>query len=310
MIDKCVALSAAYLTSPKASDSIARDPYWPKWDSPWWHMTLLWELGRADAIPKEAAETMFRALDERYPRWFPNPREPLPEGKDPHRDALCHCALGNMYQTLSACGIDVDGRAPWMRAWFLRYQLPDGGVNCSDGVYAKGGSSSVQSTLPVLEAVLAAGRPLTPTEEEYVDRGAMYLLERRLVFRARDNQLMNPDFLRIGFPRFYDYDLLRGLAFLTDWSRVRRKRVPRPAVQWVFDSLEERFSGDARVRVEKDLFISGETSLNPDEKGAWSRGPVKTFPLLDAVRKVGTVSDVLSRSWAEAVAVLGPRLEG
>lgn len=309
MIDKCVALSSAYLTSKKAMASLARDPYWPKWDSPWWHMTLLWELGRADAIPKEAAEAMLAAIDERYPRWFPNPREPLPDGKDPYRDALCHCALGNIYQALSACGIDVDARAPWMRAWFLRYQLPDGGVNCTESVYEKGGSSSVQSTLPVMEAVLSAGRPLTPSEEEFVDRGASYLLERRLVFRARDNQLMNPDFLQIGFPRFYDYDVLRGLSYITDWARVRRKRVQRAAVGWVFDSLEERFS-DARVRVEKDLFIGGETSWNPDERGAWTRGPSKSFPLLDAVRRTGTISEALTRSWTEAVAVLGPRLEG
>ena len=309
MIESRVAISSAYLTSAKAAESLARDPYYPKWDAPWWHMTLLWELGRADAIPRQAAEAMLAAIEAKYLRFFPNPREPLPPGKDPYRDAMCHCSLGNMYQTLSACGIDVDARAPWMRAWFLHYQLPDGGLNCTDAVYEKGGSSSVQSTVPALEAVLAAGRPLTPVEEAFVDRGAEYLLERRLVFRARDGQLMNPDFLRIGFPRFYDYDLLRGLAFLTDWARVRRRRVPRAAVGWVFDSMEDRFP-DARVRVEKEGLVGTETSLNPGADGTWGRGPARTFPLLDAVRKPGTVSEVLTRSWSEIVSVLGPRLQG
>jgi hypothetical protein len=309
-LDAKIAMSASYLTSLKAAESLTADPYWPKWDSPWWHMTLLWELGRADAIPKPAAEAMLAAIEAKYVKYFPNPREPLPEGKDYHRDGLCHCGLGNMYQTLSACGIDVDGRAPWMRAWFLHYQLPDGGVNCDEKVYEKGGSSSVQSTLPVLEAVLAAGRPLTPVEESFVDRGAEYLLERRLAFRASDpGRVMAPEFLEIGFPRFYDYDFLRGIAFITDWARVRRRKVQRSAVGWVFEAMDGRFP-DARVRLEKPGIIETENTLALGEDGKWSRAPSTTFSLLDAVRKPGTISDVLSRSWAEVVAVLGPRIEG
>ncbi|UPT74862.1 MAG: hypothetical protein M0D55_03870 [Elusimicrobiota bacterium] len=138
MIDRWVAVSTAYLGSKKALDALALDPYWPKWDSPWWHMTLLWEMGRADAIPLDAAEAMLAAIETKYVKYFPNPREPLPPGKDYHRDGLCHCGLGNMYQTLQARGLDLDRRAPWMRAWFLHYQLPDGGLNCDDKVYEKG----------------------------------------------------------------------------------------------------------------------------------------------------------------------------
>src|SRR5271167_2790717 len=88
MIERWIAASTAYLDSAKARESLVRDPYWPKWDSPWWHMTLLFELDRADAIPKEAAESMLAAIEKKYPRWFPNPRDPLPAGKDSHRDGL------------------------------------------------------------------------------------------------------------------------------------------------------------------------------------------------------------------------------
>lgn len=309
MIERWIAVSAAYLDSQKAKDSLALDPYWPKWDSPWWHMTLLWELGRADAIPKEAAEAMLAAIEAKYVRYFPNPREPLPPGKDYHRDGLCHCALGNMYQTLAACGLDLDARAPWMRAWFLHYQLPDGGLNCDEKAYEKGGASSVQSTLPALEAVLAAGRPLTPIEEHFVDRGAAYLLERRLAFRLRDGQLMDPGFLEIGFPRYYDYDILRGLSFIADWARLRKRRVQRRAVGWVFDSFDERFP-DGRIKVEKPGLFATENNLMPDKGGSWVRGKTATFPLLDSVRKPGTLSEVLTRSWAETRKVLEARLEG
>lgn len=309
MIESWIAVSAAYLASKKAKESLALDPYWPKWDSPWWHMTLLWELGRADAVPKEAAEAMFAAIESKYVRYFPNPREPLPPGRDAHRDGLCHCALGSMYQTLSACGLDLDARAPWMRAWFLHYQLPDGGLNCDDKAYEKGGSSSVQSTLPALEAVLAAGRPLTPIEEHFVDRGAEYLLERRLAFRLRDGQLMNPDFLEIGFPRFYDYDILRGLAFIADWARLRKRRVQRRAVGWVLDAFDGRFP-DGRIKIEKTGLFASENTLLLDEDRNWVRGPAASFPLLDSVRKPGSMSETLTRSWAQTRKILESRLEG
>jgi hypothetical protein len=268
-------------------------------------MTLLFELGRADAIPKDAAEAMLAAIEGKYARWFPNPREPLPPGKDAARDGMCHCGLGNMLQALEACGVDVDGRAPWMRAWFLRYQLPDGGVNCDEKAYERGTCSSIQSTLPALEAVLSAPRPLTLAEQEFVDRGAEYLVERRLACRRRDGRPMDEDFLKIGFPRFYDYDVLRGLSFLAAWSRIRRRPVAREAVAPTLSALSARFP-DGTIRVEK-AGLAAEGSLNPGEGGKWARGGASGFPLLDASRRVGEPSAILTRRWAEARAALGAR---
>ncbi|MBI3288830.1 MAG: hypothetical protein HYZ74_04860 [Elusimicrobia bacterium] len=302
MSERWIEVSAGYLSSVKARQSLAVDPYWPKWDSPWWHMTLLWELGRADAIPTEAAEAMLAAVEAKYVRYFPNPREPLPAGKDPHRDAACHCGLGHIYQTLAARGIDLDARAPWMRAWFLRYQLPDGGLNCEESAYAAGGASSIQSTLPVLEAVLSVRRPLTPIEEEFLDRGAQYLLDRRLAYRRRDGQPMRADFLTIGFPRFYDYDVLRGLSFLASWSRARRQIVPRAAVAETMAALSARFP-DGVVRVERGG-LSGEGSLNRSADGKWEKGAASTFALLESSRRVGAASRVLTARWAEIRSVL------
>ncbi|MFI5344758.1 MAG: hypothetical protein ACHQ51_00135 [Elusimicrobiota bacterium] len=305
MNERWIAASTAYLNSAKARESLERDPYWPKWDSPWWHMTLLFELDRADAIPKEAAEAMFAAIQSKYLRFFPNPREPLPPGKDPHRDAPCHCALGNMYQTLDACGIDLDGRAPWMRAWFLHYQLPDGGLNCDEKAYEKGAAASIQSTLPALEAVLRVARPFTPAEELFLDRGAEYLIERRLACRRRDGRVMNEAFLKVGFPRFYDYDVLRGLSFLAAWSRARRTTVPPDAVAGVLSALAARFP-DGTIRVEKSG-LAAEGSLNPGEGGVWARGTASAFPLLESARRAGSDSAVLTKRWAEVRAAFARR---
>lgn len=299
MIEREIESSRAYLASAQAQDSLAADPYWPKWDSPWWHMTVLWELGRARDIPSEASEAMLAALAGRYLTFFPNPREPLPAGKDPWRDAQCHCALGTMYQVLRDCGHDVDAKAPWIRRWFLHYQLPDGGLNCDDAAYAAGGASSIQSTLPALEAILRGAKGgHTPAEEAFLDRGAAYLMERRLAYRRRDGMVMDARFLEVAFPRFYDYDILRGLAFLVEWVIVREGKVPVASVSAAMQQLAGRFP-DGVVKVERPGLADAKTLLLKD--GTWVKGGgAGGFALLDACRRKGTPIATLTKAWSGA----------
>ena len=136
-----------------------------------------------------------------------------------------------------------------------------------------------------------------------MDRGAEYLIERRLVCRRRDGKVMDESFLKIGFPRFYDYDVLRGLSFLAGWSRARRRTVPRDAVAGAMSALAARFP-DGNIRVEKPGLVA-EDSRNPGADGAWSRGAASSFPLLESVRRAGQVSGALTRRWAEVRSVLG-----
>ncbi len=300
MIDRWVETSRAYLASAKAQDSLAADPYWPKWDSPWWHMVTLWELGRAKDIPPEASSAMLEAVATRYLDFFPNPREPLPAGRDAHRETHCHCSLGIMYQVLRDCGHDVDAKAPWIRRWFLHYQLPDGGLNCDDKAYASGGASSIQSTIAALEAVLRGAKGShTPAEEAFLDRGAAYLMERRLAYRRNGGAVMKPEFLQVAFPRFYDYDVLRGLGFLVEWVIVRGGKVPIEAVSDAMRALAARFP-DGVVKVERPGLADAKTLVR-GEDGAWSKGGAAAgFPLLDACRRPGTPIPALSKAWSGA----------
>jgi hypothetical protein len=105
--------SVAYLLSCQATEAIAREPYWPKWDSPWWHMVLLHELGLTEQIPVVAAQAMAVSLRTHYLPTFPFCEADVPEGIDPHRQTLCHCALGSMVQVLAGTGIVVDEAVPW-----------------------------------------------------------------------------------------------------------------------------------------------------------------------------------------------------
>lgn len=59
-VAEALAKLKASLSSASALQSIERDPYWPKWDSPWWHMSLLNEMDLAKEIPATCISKMFR----------------------------------------------------------------------------------------------------------------------------------------------------------------------------------------------------------------------------------------------------------
>lgn len=182
-VEAGIADSARYLGSDAALRSLEADVYWPKWHSPWWHMLLLHELGEARRIPDRAAARMIEALDAFPIKIFPVQPGDLPPTADPHRDVLCHCALGSVYQILAACGRDVGRELPWIGPWFARYQMADGGLNCDETAYRAGDEcpSSMVATVAPLEAMLL-GRPgdWAPDHAAFVDRAAGFLIERRL----------------------------------------------------------------------------------------------------------------------------------
>ncbi|MBI2899126.1 MAG: hypothetical protein HYY17_03010 [Planctomycetes bacterium] len=255
-----------YLESEEALQAIERDPYWPKWDGPWWRMVLLREMGMARLIPRACIDATMRAIDRRCLHFFPFRIEEVPRGVDPIRGIPCHCQLGTLYQLLHACGVDVDRELPWIRPWFLKYQLPDGGLNCDEAAYTKPEPhSSVVSTLPPLEAVLfCTRRDFTREERSFLDRGAEYLVQRRLFRSKRTGAAIDESWLRPAFPRFYFYDVLRGLRL------AARLGIESPEAMEVAASAEP---------VRRDL---GGTATWIFEEGEWKKGPARSFPLLDA----------------------------
>ncbi len=291
-----------YLDSSAARESLEADPYWPKWDAPWWRMTLLWEMGLADRIPSAAAQALVHALSTKCLHTFPFRIEDVPAGVDPIRGIPCHCQLGTGYQVLAACGVAVDGELPWIRSWFLKYQLPDGGLNCDEEAYVRPTPrSSVVSTLPPLEAVLrCTKRPLTPEEETFLDRGAAYLIARSLCRSIkRGGAVIDATWLQPGFPRFYFYDVLRGLSFLVEWAETRRR--PLPAVS-IVEACERLIVGELRPGRE-DLTKARTRRRTPE--GEWESGvPVGSFPLLQEASDPSRPSPSLAASWAKARAGL------
>lgn len=297
--------AVAYLHSPEALAQLAADPYWPKWDGAWWHMELLWELGLAAQVPQTAVHALVASIHCHLLPSFPFRPEDIPASYDHLRGTPCHCQLGTVYQVLSACGFAVDVELPWIRSWFLRYQLPDGGVNCDEAVYLRPHPhSSVVSTLPALEALLCAGPlPLAPAEEAFLARGAAYLSKRQL-FRSlsRGGVPIDTQWLTPTFPRFYEYDVLRGLAFLVRWA------LPRPEVTLAAGDIAEAVcalppSGEPLTN---RAAWRGVGTRRQTAQGEWIKQPAAaTFALLTVVGSERGASSVLARVLEATLGGLG-----
>jgi hypothetical protein len=293
-----------YLGSSAAHAAIDANVYWPKWNTPWWRLSLLHEMGEIRRAPSALIEHVVEALDESPLKIFPIHPGEIPSGADPHLSVHCHCALGNMYQILFAWGVDVDGELPWIREWFLRYQMSDGGLNCDEAAYAVAGEcpSSMVGTIAPFEAVLeCTSRPHTPEELEFLRAGARFLIARQLrlgsptSFNAAERKSAEA-WPKLCFPRFYFYDVLRGLRALVRWAEMRGTTLPATATSAVVEDLQRRFP-DGMIRIGRRAY-EGIGTRAQTETGEWVRGNATTFPLLDRVSVPGEVSVFLSRQWA------------
>jgi hypothetical protein len=299
-VERGIADSVTYLGSDAARRSLDVDPYWPKWSSPWWHMLLLHELGEARQIPAPAVAAMVTGLD-RLLHIFPIRPGDAP-GADLQRDIACHCALGTMTQVLAACGVDIDRALPWVKPWFVRCQMADGGLNCDETAYLATGEcpSSMVATVAPLEAML--GERMAGEQRGFVDRAAQCLLARALVHGSptvhnAEERVSALSWRELAFPRFYFYDVLRGLAALVRWAEATGAALPAAVIGDVVDDLVQRWP-DGVVRVERQAHAGRTTILPTPDRSPSPRAPASTFALLEAVSVVGEPSEALSRQWS------------
>lgn len=298
--------SIAFLNSEQALEILNFDAYWPKWNAPWWHMLLLHEMGLTKEIPAQIVDAYVEALNRMPLKIFPIHPDELPEGTDPFRGTSCHCQLGNAYQVLAEWGIDVDARLPWIRPWFLKYQMADGGFNCDNDAYLVKDEcpSSMVGTIAAFESILRyTPRTWTKQEQDFLARGADFLSRRQLrhgsttQYNAEERE-SEGKWLKLCFPRFYLYDVLRGLHALVDWSEKTGNPLKPEAISGVVDHLNREFP-DGQVRIGRTAY-DGLTTLLQNPSGEWQRRqPATMFPLLREVSVVGAVSPVLSTQWMQ-----------
>lgn len=298
--------SLDYLSSDIALKMIDADAYWPKWNGPWWHMLLLHEMGETKRIPQIMIERYLASLNRIPLKIFPIYPEDMPEGVDPFRGSPCHCQLGNVYQVLSAYGVDVDKELPWLRPWFLHYQMSDGGLNCDNDAYLVKDEcpSSMVGTIAVFEAVLLhTPRPWTPEEKTFLDKGAQFLMNRKLMLGSSTNHNASERksaelWTKLCFPRFYLYDVLRGLNALALWAEKTNQSLPRESLIDVVTLIQNQFPDD-KVKIGRHSF-EGVGTILATPTGEWiRRQPASFFPLLEKVSIIGSVSPYLTKQWLE-----------
>lgn len=298
--------SIAYLSSTEAQDALLLDAYWPKWHSPWWHMLLLHEMGETKQIPAVIVDKFVKALNKYPLKIFPINEGELPDGICPSRGYPCHCQLGNVYQVLAAFDVDVDQELPWIRQWFLRYQMADGGLNCDNDAYLVKDEvpSSMVGSIAAFEAMLLYTKdPWIDEEKGFIDKGAYFLIQRKLMHGSStkhnaEERSSAENWLKPCFPRFYQYDALRGLNALTLWAERTKQKIPAEAIRDVVRYFEGRFH-DGCVRNERRS-LEGIGTLFKDARGDWIKQQAAIrFPLLSKVSGIGEVSPYLSKQWAD-----------
>jgi hypothetical protein len=269
-------------------------------------MLLLHEMGHTALIPEATVAQYVAKLNEIPLKLFPIHPGDIPEGLDPYRGTPCHCQLGNVYQVLAARGVDVDQVLPWIRPWFLKYQMADGGLSCDNDAYLVEDEcpSSMVGTISAFEAILLhTNRPWTNEERTFLDQGARFLMERelRLGSATKHNAAERKSaehWAKLCFPRFYLYDVLRGLAALVTYFEKTNQPLPGAATRAVIAQLEQA-APDGELAPGR-LSFDDVTTIRLTETGEWiRRQPYDTFPLLVAVCVVGKPNPFLTRQWQD-----------
>jgi hypothetical protein len=183
-----------------------------EWESTTDALWLLLELGAdpADARVRRAVELVHDRV-----RWEPrNGGRPFFDGETEA------CVNGRVLSLGAAFGHASAGLLDRL----LAEQLDDGGWNCEAPRSAR---SSFHSTICVLEGLLAVERA-TGADERIAaarHRGEEFLLERRLLRRRSDGTLIDETWLPPHVPRYWCYDVLRGLEHLRASGRNPDPRI-------------------------------------------------------------------------------------
>ncbi|SDH44708.1 hypothetical protein [Microbacterium pygmaeum] len=179
-------------------------PFYDAWTATHPSLELLRALG-----PDPAAPEVVRAIDRvrEHVRWD-HAGQPYFDGE------VEPCINGGALAVAAFFGQDA---APIVET-LLAGQLSDGGWNCwdEDGT----SRSSFHSTLSALEGLLEWERAGQASERVRAARlrGEEYLLERRLLWRRSDGEIVDPRFAMPSFPTRWYYDVLRAL----DYFRIAR----------------------------------------------------------------------------------------
>ncbi|MFX1486102.1 MAG: hypothetical protein ACFFBS_03180 [Promethearchaeota archaeon] len=241
---------AARIFSKQKSEGHWEDstsPYHPKYKSSYWQIMVLGQLGmdRSDVRVRRACEYIFGfQLDEggfsscTYEQGLEEYESLLKKGKKlPARNDWIHakviehqysCLTGNMAAALIRMGYGDDPRVMKALEWLVEIQNRDGGWLCPYWkAHIRDKHGCFYGTICPLEAFSEVPKEsLTREMRETIEEAAEFFLMHRL-FKAdhHDYRVINESWLRLSFPWFYGYSILRGLDVLTKLGYTEDKRL-------------------------------------------------------------------------------------
>ncbi len=228
------------------------NPYHPKYKSSYWQIMVLGYLGmnKSDERVRRACEHVFQfQLDEggftchtqetalKEYEWFLKKRRRLPP-RDEWVSSLIFeqqlsCLTGNMVAALNRIGYGDDPRVRKALEWLVRIQNEDGGWLCPYWrAHIKDTHGCFYGTICPMEAFSEIPEAnFTREMKQAMERGAEFLLVHRLFKADHHNyKVIRQSWLKLGFPWFYGYSILRGLDVLTKLGYTDDERL-RDAVQ-------------------------------------------------------------------------------
>ena len=177
------------------------------------------------------------------------------------------CLTGNMTAALIRIGYVNDPRVWKALDWLAKIQNNDGGWLCPYWrAHVKDTHGCFYGTICSLEAFSEVTRVmLTEKMERAIESGAEFLLMHRL-FRAdhHNYEVIKQSWLKLGFPWFYEYNILRGLDVLSKLGYVDDERL-NDAVQ----ILLQKRSQDGKWILESTP--SGRMQTNIETRGKPSK---------------------------------------
>ncbi len=229
----------------------AENPYHPKYKSTYWQLMTLAQLGmdRTDRRVERACEfvlnlqqpeggfssyTEHRALEEF--EWMRS-RTALKEKLQPEPGSWAKslvteheysCLTGNVCAAMLRMGYGEDSRVKKALNWLIRVQNSDGGWLCPYWkAHLKDTHGCFYGTICPLEAFSEVPKNERSSEmKKAIETGAEYLLMHRL-YKADHHsfKVINRQWLKLGFPWFYGYNILRGLTVLTKLGYMNDERI-------------------------------------------------------------------------------------
>ncbi len=231
-----------------------------------WNLILLAELGAdpADERIRQALSFILEASQEPGSGGF-SARALPGAAADP--GLVIPCLTGNMLWCLVRFGWLDDPRVQQGLNWITTYQRFDDGIKKAPQGWPYSVSEKCWGRhtchLGVVKALKALaevppGRRTAPMQAA-IENGAEFLLKHHLFKKSHDlAQVAMPEWLSLGFPRFWDSDILEILGILTRLGyRDERMQEALDVVRSKQDSegcwrLESSWNGRMLVRIEKE----------------------------------------------------------